>query len=68
MDRENHELLIRIDERVESIQQTVLRLETRLNGYSERIRALERWRSWLAGGIAFLLGIVGIKLSGGPGP
>lgn len=49
----DHDLLLRIDERVE-----MLCLE--LPNHARRIGRLERWRSWIAGGLA----IVGLLYAG----
>lgn len=65
MDNIDRDLLIRIDERVASLVVTNAEakaeryaiksaLTDRLNVHSGRIRKLELWRSWLAGGMAAL--------------
>lgn len=65
---DNGHLLARIDERVQALGERLETTETRIleklttgekrmNDHSNRIRALENWRWFLAGGLV-LLGIV----------
>jgi hypothetical protein len=57
MDNGDRQLLVRIDERVNAILEKLEVGERRMNDYSRRIRALEGWRWFLAGGLV-LLGIL----------
>jgi len=65
MDNGDRQLLIRVDERVqalgERLETTEARIleklnqgERRMNDHSTRIRALEQWRWFLAGGLVLL--------------
>jgi len=48
----DHDLLIRINEKVDNI-------EKRTDNFNKRLNKLENWRAYTAGGIAVLLLIVG---------
>lgn len=65
---DNEQLIVRIDERLkalgEHLEMTEARIlerfdlgERRMNDHSQRLRALENWRWFLAGGLV-LLGII----------
>nr|QNO42127.1 hypothetical protein CDFINFIG_00003 [Methanosarcinales archaeon ANME-2c ERB4]QNO42176.1 hypothetical protein NAKCPFIE_00001 [Methanosarcinales archaeon ANME-2c ERB4]QNO42435.1 hypothetical protein ADMFNEEM_00001 [Methanosarcinales archaeon ANME-2c ERB4]QNO42510.1 hypothetical protein AHMEGOAG_00003 [Methanosarcinales archaeon ANME-2c ERB4]QNO42893.1 hypothetical protein JGPBEILB_00009 [Methanosarcinales archaeon ANME-2c ERB4] len=51
-DPSDHDLLIRIDERVESI-------DNRLESHAKRIRLLEKFKSWCLGGFGVLASLFG---------
>lgn len=55
--------IARIQERLDAIKETLDKAldahATRLDAYGARIRALELWRAYLAGGGAVLAGVVG---------
>ena len=51
LDKTDHDLLTRIDERVE-------RIDIRMNSHSESIRSLERFRAWILGGVGVITFII----------
>lgn len=68
-DSQRDNLLIRVDERVQSIQSTLergaLRMDKhdkRMDSHGKRIGVLERWRSAIAAGIAVIMFIVAVAL------
>ena len=58
---ELHEMIARIDERTLNIATDLHTINGRLDAHAGKIRALELWRSALAGGGAVILGLLGIK-------
>jgi len=54
MDTDDRQLLVRIDERVNAILEKLEVGEQRMNDHSKRIRALEGWRWFLAGGLVLM--------------
>lgn len=59
MDRDDHSLLVRIDERTSAIAEAQERAFAVLGRHEKRISSLERWRSWVLGA----LGMVGLVLA-----
>ncbi|MHC1602531.1 MAG: hypothetical protein ACXQS4_04810 [Methermicoccaceae archaeon] len=56
----DHDLLVRIDERVGDIQLDVEELKDALATHTTRIGALERWRAYVLGGAAVVAFIVSV--------
>ena len=57
----DHDLLVRIDERVGDIQLDIEELKAGISTHCKRIGALERWRAYILGAsgiIAFVVSIV----------
>ena len=50
----DHDLIVRIDERVGAMHKRLEDGDDRFDDHSKRLRILENWRSWLAGGFVFL--------------
>ncbi|KKL19130.1 hypothetical protein LCGC14_2468570 [marine sediment metagenome] len=61
-DSQRDELLVRVDERVHSIQNTLKRGALRMDDHGKRINLLERWRSAIVAGIAVVLFLIGVVL------
>lgn len=61
-DSERDELLVRVDERVDSMHSTLERGALRMDDHGKRINVLERWRSAIAAGIAVALFFIGVAL------
>ena len=61
-DAQRDELIVRIDERVQSIQATLEVGDRRLNDHSSRLHILEKWRSALAAAVATILAAIAIAL------
>ena len=61
-DSTRDELLVRVDERVTSIHETLERGALRMDDHGKRLGVLERWRSAVVAVVAVLLGLVGIVL------
>lgn len=58
-DSQRDELLVRVEERVNSIHTTLARGELRMDDHGKRIGALERWRSAIVAGVAVVLFLIG---------
>lgn len=61
-DNERDELLVRVDERVLGIQDTLQRGALRMDDHGKRLGVLERWRSAVVAAVAVMLALVGIIL------
>lgn len=62
MDRDDHSLLVRIDERTQTIVEAQDRAFAALGRHEKRIGALERWRAWIVGALAALGLVVAVAL------
>lgn len=56
----DHDLLVRIDERVETIQLRLADGDRRMERQGQRISKLERWRAYIAGALAALTLVLGL--------
>ena len=65
MNENDHDLLVRIDERVGDIQKDIVDLKDGLTTHAKRIGALERWRAYILGvsGVIAVVVSVVVKLT-----
>ena len=56
----DHDLLIRVAERIEAVCVDVIDTRAELRAQNGRVRSLENWRYLLAGGLTVLLFILGV--------
>ena len=61
-DAQRDELIVRIDERVQSIHAALEVGDRRLNDHSSRLQVLERWRSALAAAVATIMAGIALAL------
>lgn len=59
MSENDHTLLVRIDERVRAIHADLIRGETVIADHAKRIGRLERWRTYILGGLTMLGLVIG---------
>ena len=57
MDKQDRDMLIRMDESVKQIKETVAQIFVCIKGQNNRIRSLEKWK-WMQVGMFLLVGLI----------